>query len=112
MNVFVPFLDKYYKDKYEFNSRSIKIALNYVEMDLVVTSAPSESQEDILESDSVKSLITPDQDSGSDWVLLKTWIEPRRRSIYKSFSFLEERKRLTGWQSETLRNPDREQKKW
>ena len=112
MNVFVPFLDKYYKDKYEFNSRSIKIALNYVEMDLVVTSAPSESQEDILESDSVKSLITPDQDSGSDWVLLKTWIEPRRRSIYKSFSFLEERKRLTGWQSEPLRIPDREQKKW
>jgi hypothetical protein len=111
MDVFVPFLNKFYKDKYEFNSRSIKIALNYVEMDLVVTSAPSESQEDILESNSVKSLVTPDE-KDSDWVLLNSWIEPSKRQIYKSFSFIEERKKLTGWQSEPLRIPDRDRQTW
>jgi hypothetical protein len=111
MNVFVPFLEKYYKGKYEFNSRSIKIELNYVEMDLVITSAPSKSQIGILESDSVKSSITPD-DVDSDWVLMKSWIEPGRRQIYKSYSFLEERKNLQGWQSDPLRIPDRDLKLW
>lgn len=110
MNVFVPFLDKYYKDKYEFNCRSIKIRLNYVEMDLVLTSAPSESQIGILESDSVRSDITPEEDS--DWVLMKSWIEPGRRQLYKSYSFLNERKKLTGWQANPLRIPDRDLEKW
>lgn len=37
MNLFVPFLNKHYKDKWEFNSRSIGIKLSYVDLDLVVT---------------------------------------------------------------------------
>jgi hypothetical protein len=110
MDVFVPFLDKYYKDKYEFNSRSVKITLKYVEMDLVITSAPSESQIGILESDSIKSDITPDEDS--DWVLLKSWVSPERRSAYKSYSFIKERRKLSGWQASPLRIPDRDLEEW
>lgn len=110
MNIFMPFLEKYYKDKYEFNSRSIKIKLTYAEMDLVITSAPSESESGILESDSVVSDLTPDEDS--DWVLMKSWIEPNRRQIYKSYSFLNERKKLSGWQASPLRIPDRDLKSW
>ena len=110
MDVFIPFLDKYYKGKYEFNCRSIKIKLTYVEMDLVITSAPSESESGILESDSVRSEITPDEDS--DWVLMKSWVEQGRRQIYKSYSFLNERKKLTGWQASPLRIPDRDLEKW
>ena len=110
MNVFVPFLEKYYGGKYEFNCRSIKIKLTYVEIDLVITSAPSESESGILESDSVRSEITPDEDS--DWVLMKSWIEPGKRQMYKSYYFLNERRKLTGWQASALRIPDRDLKLW
>lgn len=110
MDVFVPFLDKYYSGNYEFNSRSIKIELSYVEMDLVITSAPSEIERGILESDSVTSEITPDEES--DWVLMKSWIEPSKRQIYKSYYFLNERRKLSGWQASPLRIPDRDLKSW
>lgn len=110
MDVFVPFLEQHYKGKYEFNSRSINIKLTYVEMDLVITSAPSESESGILESDSVRSLITPDEDS--DWVLMKSWVDPNRRQIHKSYFFLNERRKLTGWQASPLRIPDRDLSVW
>lgn len=53
MNLFVPFLDKHYKDKWEFRGRSIRIALSYVDLDLVITSAPSEADVTKLKSASV-----------------------------------------------------------
>lgn len=37
MDLFVPFLDKHYEGKWEFNSRSIGISLSYVDLDLVLT---------------------------------------------------------------------------
>jgi hypothetical protein len=40
--VFVPFLDTYYKGKWRSQDRSIGIELSYVDLDVVITSAPSE----------------------------------------------------------------------
>lgn len=37
LDMFVPFLDKYYEGKYKINSRSIGIELTYVDLDLVIT---------------------------------------------------------------------------
>lgn len=37
LEMFVPFLEKYYPDKYEINQRSIGITLSYVDLDLVIT---------------------------------------------------------------------------
>lgn len=42
MELCEPFLDKYYRRKWEPNQRSYKIELDTVEMDLVLTAAPSE----------------------------------------------------------------------
>lgn len=51
MDEFKPFFDKYYEDKYEIQRRSFGIELSYVDLDVVITVAPSEiekQEEDIL----------------------------------------------------------------
>lgn len=40
---FKPFLEKYYKDKYDFHQRSIGIELSYVDLDLVITAKVQDS---------------------------------------------------------------------
>ena len=42
MEKFRPFLDRWYKGKWQFQGRSIGISMSYVDLDIVVTSAPSE----------------------------------------------------------------------
>ena len=49
MDVFVPFLKRYYAEKYRRQGRSFGIELSYVDLDLVITSAPSESEQEINE---------------------------------------------------------------
>ena len=44
MKRFKPFLEKHYKGKYKVQGRSFGIELSYVEMDLVITSAPLEAE--------------------------------------------------------------------
>lgn len=44
MACFKPFLDEYYKGKYRQQGRSFGIELSYVDLDLVITAAPSEAQ--------------------------------------------------------------------
>lgn len=110
MDLFVPFLDNWYAGKYKFNTRSIKIELTYVEMDLVITSAPSESQIGILESDSVTSDYS--LEDARDWVLTKSWVSPDKRQLNRQYFFGETLKNASGWQTEPLHIPDRELKKW
>lgn len=42
LNLFIPFVEKYYKNEYEIQGRSIGIKQKTVDLDLVITSAPSE----------------------------------------------------------------------
>ena len=55
MDVFKPFLDKHYKGKWRQQGRSFGIELSYVELDLVLTSAPSEAEAGILRSEALSS---------------------------------------------------------
>ena len=50
LQTFVPFLEMHYPRQFELQGRSIGITLDDVDLDLVVTSAPSESQVGILKS--------------------------------------------------------------
>ena len=50
LQMFVPFLDKYYKGKYEFQGRSLGIEMSSIKLDLVPTSAPSEVGKQLLKS--------------------------------------------------------------
>jgi len=91
MAVFEPFLNEHYEGKWEYQGRSVGITLSYVELDLVITSAPSESQVGILTS----KALTED-----------TTIEEA------SVRFADVAKATALWKTAPLRIPDREAKEW
>lgn len=55
LDLFIPFLDKHYKDKYRKQGRSLGISLSYVDLDIVPTSAPSEAVQEELSSEELIS---------------------------------------------------------
>ncbi|MGG6294903.1 SMODS domain-containing nucleotidyltransferase [Leptolyngbya sp. AN02str] len=116
MDLFIPFLEKHYKGKYEIQGRSFGIQLSYVDLDLVITSAPSESEEGILKSDSVSSYETPETfGADEDWRLNPSWLSLESRSIL-SFSSqqyrLDAAKKEAEWKISPLRIPDRDTEEW
>lgn len=111
MEVFRPFLDKHYKGKWHFQDRSIGIELSYVDLDLVITSAPSEAEQGILKAAAVRS--TADLDEAPDWRLNDLWQDPESlryrtdaREILKAAAAKAE------WKAKPLRIPDRDAKEW
>jgi hypothetical protein len=111
MNLFVPFLKRYYEGKWKLQGRSLGIELSYVDLDLVVTSAPSESEYGILRSESV----TTDENIAEaiDWRLNQSWVslENRGKSL-AARTLLEKAKEQPEWKSKPLRIPDREADIW
>lgn len=107
---FIPFVEKYYKGKYRIQGRSIGIELSYVDLDIVITSAPSVIDTDLLKSDSVNtSLSLEDFNSTYDWKLIKAWAEPVSGRM---MSLSEAAKKEPEWKMEPLWIPDQDAKKW
>jgi hypothetical protein len=109
MQKFVPFLEKHYKDAYEFQNRSIGIEAEGVDLDLVITAAPSEQEIGILKSDAVTTDDSPEE--VDDWRLVKSWLS-RDHRIGKSATLLLEAAREQEWKLSPLLIPDRDRKKW
>jgi hypothetical protein len=109
MQKFVPFLEKHYKDAYKFQSRSIGIEAEGVDLDLVITAAPSEQEIGILKSDAVTTDDSPEE--VDDWRLVKSWLS-RDHRIGKSATLLLEAAREQEWKLSPLLIPDRDRKKW
>ena len=101
LNVFVPFLDKFYEGKYRIQGRSIGIELSYVDMDIVPTSAPSESESGILQSKAIASEYTVEDFENAR-------IDNSIRMAFEAFCKAEEPK----WKTEPLLIPDRDAEKW
>jgi hypothetical protein len=110
MNLFVDFLNEHYKGKWEFHGRSIAIELSKVDLDLVVTSAPSEAEEGILRSDSVSTSDTPED--VIDWVLNEAWVELSKRDTAHARNQLLVAKSQPAWKLSPLRIPDRDTEVW
>jgi hypothetical protein len=110
MKLFVPFLDEFYKEKYEFQDRSIAIELSYVDIDLVVTAAPSESEQGILKSDAVRAEDTPEDTT--DWRLVKSWVTLEKRRGQFVDEMLKQASKEPEWKTSPLLIPDRETKTW
>lgn len=110
LQLFVPFLNGYYKDKYEIQGRSIGITLTYVDLDLVVTSAPSESEIGLLQSASVTTENTPED--VDDWRLVKSWIPLEERAAWNARFLLEAATKEAEWKLSPLYIPDREAECW
>lgn len=108
MDEFAEFLDTHYEGQWELNGRSIGIVVDGVELDLVVTSAPSETQEGILKSASVST--DESLEEASDWRLEPSWlpVEKRYGESVLDWRAAEE----SQWKLEPLRIPDRDAEDW
>lgn len=110
LGTFIPFLDKHYEGKYEPQGRSFGIELSYVDLDLVITAAPSESEEGILTADSVKSDETLEE--AVDLRFNTLWVPPARRSEPTALRLLERSKAEPEWKLSPLWIPDRDIEQW
>ncbi|AZA87567.1 nucleotidyltransferase [Chryseobacterium shandongense] len=108
---FIPFVKKHYDGKYELQGRSIGIELSYVDLDIVITSAPSEVDKAALQSSSVlSSLMLEDFAPTYEWRLSKGWSEPdlQKANVYLSEAVKSE----VEWKTSPLWIPDREAEQW
>lgn len=110
MDVFKPFLNKYYKGNWRQQGRSFGIELSYVELDLVLTSAPSEAEVGILQSESLSADDGLEDDP--EWRLHRSWLALSSRYRSDARALLAEAKGGAEWKSQPLRIPDRDANKW
>lgn len=110
LEVFVPFLEKHYRGKYKKQGRSIGIELSYVDIDLVITAAPSESEVGILQAESVTTEDTPED--VDDWRLTKSWVERAHRSLPGASLLLKAAQQEPEWKLAPLYIPDRDANTW
>jgi hypothetical protein len=103
MNVLVPFLEKHYKGKWKAKGRAFGISLSYVELDLVVTAAPSEAQTESWRQ--LAGLNESDIIGETKWKPADAWFLESRFDL----SITE---RAAAWKLEPLDIPDREANKW
>jgi hypothetical protein len=95
MDLFVPFLDKHYKDKYRFQGRSIGIEMSNVDLDIVLTSAPSEVEEGQLVKAANAGILS--LNGAMDLWFEEAWAKGRSQPA---------------WKLEPLRIPDRDADDW
>lgn len=110
MDLFEPFLDKHYKGKWRAQGRSFGIELSAVELDLVLTSAPSEAEFRILASESVKT--DADIEVARDWRLHPGWLALEHRTRFDAEVILKEAASQPEWKLQPLRIPDRNANQW
>lgn len=91
---FIPFLETYYKNKYRLQGRSIGIELSYVDLDIVPTSAPSESQIQMLKNSTISSKFSIEDNSDT------------------STFFSRIASSNTQWERDPLLIPDRDAQRW
>ena len=104
MDKFVPFLKEHYKGKYQRQGRSFGIELSYVNLDLVITSAPSEVEEEVYKSMAVRTDLT--LEDLNNWRLTKSWIPSDNQTVSLASRSQEE------WQTEPLWIPNRDAGIW
>lgn len=116
INAFLPFVKKHYGEDYEVQGRSIGLYLDEVDLDLVITSAPSEEQEGLLKSLGVTA--SQALAEAGDWSLMKSLIEMKsgesllNHSLSRS-ELLEKAQQVKPlWKIDPLRIPDRDAQQW
>jgi hypothetical protein len=103
-------VEKHYKGKYRIQGRSIGIELSYVDLDIVITSAPSEADSELLKSRSVTTDVAlEDLTANYDWRLNKVWTD---LDLFKGYSLSENARKEPEWKSEPLWIPDRDAARW
>lgn len=115
LSLFEPFLNKHYKDKYRIQGRSIGIELSYVELDLVITSAPSESEVGIMSESNLFDMdeTLEELDSIEEVKeLTRSWFARRSWNSQNVYEMLREAVKSAEWKLSPLYIPNREAKHW
>lgn len=107
---FSPLLKKFYPGKWRMQGRSINIELSAVNLDLVVTAAPSEAQNERYAAASV--LTDAPLEDLKDWRLVKSWIDVNARDQPGMYNRLALAEREDEWKMEPLLIPDRDAHSW
>jgi hypothetical protein len=108
--LFEPFLEKHYKGRWRPQGRSFGIELSYVELDIVLTSAPAEQEYGILQSDSVTS--NDNIIEAQDWRLHQSWLALNNRTRFDAKQLLNQAAGEEEWRAQPLRIPDRDADEW
>ena len=110
MALFVPFLNKFYKGKWKPKGRSFGIELSYVELDLVITAAPSETHKAAFRE--LAKASDSDILGETAWMPATSWA--LERSLAEQLYLQEAQVRAKGgeWKLEPLDIPDREANEW
>lgn len=114
MDLFVPFLEKYYPGKWVTQGRSFGITLAYVELDLVITAIPASGEEknrleQLYRSESV--LTVDSLEEQTDWRLNKSW-SPVTSSWFQNNSSPVQDAPASEWKAHPLVLPDWEKNEW
>lgn len=111
MAEFTPFLEEHYKDRWEPQGRSVGIELDSVELDLVITSAPSEADQEALKSPSVGG--DEELEEAPDLRFVSAWVAPsERRSAAFTEVMLKRAQEEEEWRLAPLKIPDRDVARW
>lgn len=106
LDVFEPFLEKYYEGKYRKQGRSWGIEMSHVDLDIVPTASVSLAESGLLEN----SMISSNEDLYSlNETLVGSVNSYNWTTQYNSFFFAKEDE---GWRKEPLYIPDREAMMW
>lgn len=112
MDLFVPFLEKNYKGKWESQDRSFGIKQGRIWLDMVITSAPTEAMKTVLQFRAVHTRKTIEEDR--EFRIRRAWTEPENRAGPRTYELLleAEGQPLGSWSEDPLRIPDRTRKCW
>lgn len=109
MVIFEPFLERHYKGQWRFQGRSIGIELDNVDLDLVITAAPSTVTKELLQSSLV---LLSDEVVGEMAEPFAQFSKSLKLSESEFQIQLSQSKAADPWRSEPLYIPDRDAKAW
>ena len=108
---FVPFLEKHYKGKYNPQGRSFAIELDYVDLDIVPTAAPSESEIGVLREEAISDDETPEGATATR--NLPSWLTANAgQPVHFSQLFTKSARQDPTWKIEPLLIPDLDVQQW
>ncbi len=112
MDLFIPFLDRNYRGKWEAQDRSFGIEEGKIWMDMVITSAPSEAMRGVLAYKAVRSRMSLEEDL--EFRIRGAWVPPEQRMAPHSWKQImaREGEPLGAWGEDPLRIPDRTRRCW
>ena len=114
VTLLTPFLERNYRGRWEVHDRSICLQIpgTQVELDLVVTSAPSEAVMRMIKSAAVSGQWTLGQDA--DWKLVEGWEPKAQREVRPELleQFLRKIAAAPEWKADPLRIPARDLGHW